>query len=86
MNVTISYNIMMTFAVVGYALLMSPFWSPASEPTIIEGLIPDNWLSQFFITITAGVLAIVASMYIVRSLWNCTLGELFSLFADAGVA
>jgi hypothetical protein len=61
---------MMTFAVVGYALLMSPFWSSAPEPTIIDGWLPENWLIQLFIIIAASVLAIVASMYIVRSLWN----------------
>jgi hypothetical protein len=69
-NVTISYNIVMTFAVVGYAFLMSPFWSSTSGPTIIADWLPENWLGQFLVTVVAGVLGIVASMYIVRSLWN----------------
>jgi hypothetical protein len=68
MKITIKFNIGMTFAVIGYSLLLYPLLS--DTPLLIDSLIPGNLTLQFIIIILSIGLAIPASMYIIRALWN----------------
>jgi len=68
MKITIKFNIGMTFAVIGYGLLLYPILS--DTPLLIDSLIPENSALQFIVVILSVGLAIPASMYIIRSLWN----------------
>ncbi len=58
----------MTFAVIGYCLLLYPILS--DEPSLVDTLFPENPLLRFIVLISSFGLSIPASMYIIRALWN----------------
>ena len=70
MNVTIKFNVGMTFAVIGYGLLLSPIQPNDPMPMLIKLLLPENLVLQYVGLILSVSLAILASMYIVKVLWN----------------
>jgi hypothetical protein len=70
MKVTIHFNNGMTFASIGYGLLLAPMFSDDSSPLLIETMFPENVVCQIIVGILSVVSAIVASMYIVKALWN----------------
>lgn len=70
MKVTIKFNVGMTFALIGYAFLLSPLMPDESSPMIVESLLPNHEGLQFVIIILSAVSSVVVGMYICRALWN----------------
>ena len=58
----------MTFAVIGYFLLLCPILS--DTPILVDSLFPENLSLRFIVIISSVGLSIPASMYIIRALWN----------------
>lgn len=70
MKITLKFNIGMTFAVIAYALLLSPVLSGDDKPMLIEHFIPDSIALQIVGGLFSVASAVVALMYIVKTLWN----------------
>ena len=70
MKVTVQFNIGMTFALVGYAAIISPVLLDDPTPLLVESIFPDSVVLQVVVGLISGVLGIIAGMYIVRALWN----------------
>ena len=70
MKVTIKFNVAMTFAFFGYAVIVSPVLLDNPTPLMVESFFPDNELLQFLTLLLSFVFSIVISMYIIRALWN----------------
>ncbi len=70
MKVTIRFNIGMTLAFIGYAVLVTPMLSYDSAPLLIESMFPDDVIVRITVGILSVASAIAASVYIVRALWN----------------
>ena len=60
----------MTFALVGYAAIISPVLLDDPTPLLVESIFPDSVVLQVVVGLISGVLGIIAGMYIVRALWN----------------
>ena len=70
MRVTVPFNVGMTFAVIGYLLLLLPGMPADDPPSIAEAAFPDSDAMQVVLMLNSGLLAMVAGMFILRALWN----------------
>ncbi len=70
MRVTVPFNIGMTFALIGYAILLFPVMPAEDAPVLAESMFPDSEPMQILAMLISVVLATVAGTFIFRALWN----------------
>lgn len=70
MKVSVQFNIGMTFALIGYAVIISPVLIDDPTPLLVESMFPESVTLQVVVGLVSGILGIIAGMYIVRALWN----------------
>ena len=70
MKVTVPFNIGMTFALIGYSVIISPILLDDPTPLLVESLFPESVTFQLVVGVISGILGVIAGMYIVRALWN----------------
>ena len=68
MKITTKFNVGITFAVIGYFLLLYPILS--DKPIGVDSLFPENLPLRFIVIILSIGLSIPASMYIIKALWD----------------
>lgn len=70
MKVTVKFNILITLALIGYAALVSPILPDDPTPLLVESLFSESIAGQVIVGLLSAILSIIASMYIIRALWN----------------
>ncbi len=69
-EVTIKYNIGITFALIAYVATVSPFMESDPPKTFIDGLLASKPLLALLVAALSIIVSTVVSMFIIRSLWN----------------
>jgi hypothetical protein len=70
MKVTVKFNILITFALIGYAALISPILPDDATPLLVESLFAESLTAQIIVGLLSAILSIIASMYLIRAIWN----------------
>jgi hypothetical protein len=70
MKITIKYNIMMSLALIGYVIVLSPLLIDDQTSLLVETICEGNIPAMAIVSLISIVLSIVISMLIIRSLWN----------------
>jgi len=70
MKVTVKFNILITFALIGYAALISPILPDDATPLLVESLFTESLTAQIIVGLLSAILSIIASMYLIRAIWN----------------
>jgi len=70
MRVTIKYNILITLAMIGYIVVLSPFLEDEETTMLLESMLEGALVPMILLGGVSLVLGVIISMLIIRSLWN----------------
>ena len=70
MKITFKFNILITFALIAYLVILSPISENNPTPLLVESIFPGNSAAQILAGLLSITLGMIASLLIIRSLWN----------------